>query len=202
MALREQATRPKSQMRPPRVVQCAGVRRIGQYILNGLAVLSLLTCLTTIVLWARSAHHWDQASCFGRSSAFAMTSCRSQLLFMRAQYSSAGLSHGFHVHSQSAPSLAAWSSDKSARSHWYNSVGFEYLRSDDSGEIREGVVVPHYALCALSAILPASCALKHQRERRKRQAHIKMLCTSCGYDLRATPDRCPECGSVPTAAKR
>ena len=57
-------------------------------------------------------------------------------------------------------------------------------------------VVPHWFIVMVSVSLPTCWAI--QRYRAKRSARAG-LCPACGYDLRATPDRCPECGAVPAA---
>jgi hypothetical protein len=55
--------------------------------------------------------------------------------------------------------------------------------------------VPMYVPMVGTALLPLVwlCRRAHRRSRAG-------CCPRCGYDLRATPDRCPECGAVPEQA--
>jgi hypothetical protein len=56
--------------------------------------------------------------------------------------------------------------------------------------------IPYWLVVAITGLLPAwRTFARHRRSRRS----LLNLCPACGYDLRATPNRCPECGAVPTA---
>jgi hypothetical protein len=53
--------------------------------------------------------------------------------------------------------------------------------------------VPFWMPAVLFGALPTASAVRFRRHRFRRRAG---RCGRCGYDLRATPDRCPECGAV------
>jgi hypothetical protein len=58
-----------------------------------------------------------------------------------------------------------------------------------------GLSIPYWAAWALwiPLVIPA-LRIRQQQIRRYRIG--KTLCPECGYDLRATPNRCPECGKT------
>jgi hypothetical protein len=53
--------------------------------------------------------------------------------------------------------------------------------------------VPTWFIAALAFLLPGRRALRWIGLRRRK---IRGRCVSCGYDLRASKDRCPECGTA------
>jgi hypothetical protein len=82
-----------------------------------------------------------------------------------------------------------------AKGMW-EGAGFSFGREADRHPARVSVshviAVPYWSLAAVSlgplVIWPIRWACRLRRRGRD-------VCASCGYDLRATPGRCPECGA-------
>jgi hypothetical protein len=145
------------------------------------AAASLLLCIATVALWVRS--YWV--------SHFA------------ARYDGRGGYLGA-ISSAGSFHLVAGSKDKRNLKGYYFSRPGVWPSAEVGGittfrlSFREGlwITFPHWIVCAVTALLFALFT-------RSLRAHRHGSCSSCGYDLRATPDRCPECGAAPasTAAR-
>jgi hypothetical protein len=85
-----------------------------------------------------------------------------------------------------------WEAGPGAYGFW--NIGFRLTKNWIGA--RPVVSVPYWLLLVLLGILPARKVLRLLRRRRRARAG---QCALCGYDLRATRSRCPECGTAPKA---
>ncbi len=104
-----------------------------------------------------------------------------------------------------APAMGYSPADPHA-ANW-QALGFRYLHTNGWVPIAQlswnyptarstAVFIPHWAIAATFAFLPATAMFAALR--RRHRAH-RGLCQFCGYDLRASEDRCPECGASKSA---
>ena len=164
-----------------------------------LSALSLLLLLATLSLWIRSHWYQDRLT-FARTTRFTINSHRGVLSFSRQWFTDGPWQGPRHFHpldpepltlrSASTENIAAlrppWTFTKWPDSH----LG-------TSGQVLSShgltVTFPHYLPALLALIFPTLLAFNLYRRRR---ARARNLCPTCSYDLRATPDRCPECGTA------
>jgi hypothetical protein len=82
--------------------------------------------------------------------------------------------------------------------HQLFNFAFDIIKSSPDGlNADRGILlrIPLWFLLVILSIVPARWI---QRRVRAKQQASSTMCQSCGYDLRATPGRCPECGAVPS----
>ena len=60
--------------------------------------------------------------------------------------------------------------------------------------------VPHWLPAMVLFVLSRPLLVRIRSSSQQRSRLHAALCPTCGYDLRATPERCPECGTVPAKA--
>lgn len=176
-----------------------GGRKIGRYVLNGLAALSLLLAAVVAVLWVRGVF-WASDQYVKELSSdvpFDSTPRSKWRLWPVAGngFLLLGSSDGClwcWYDRQDPPGDSAelgWSTPpvEEAQWDWRTPVELQAEASSNGDFIQ--IKVADWLILVGLMILPGALVARHWRRDRK-----VGLCRKCNYDLRASKDRCPECG--------
>jgi hypothetical protein len=161
-------------------------------LLNFLTALSLLLCVAAAALWVRSYFRWDYWAAGIAPRRIVLRSESGELLL--TYFNETDLWGNGDI-------IAAWyispNGSFTGAGNWRlrNLTAFSAQHDAEPGLWKVGFTAPHWSAVAVAALLPA---LRLFRVRRHRGAGV---CRRCGYDLRATPGRCSECGLISQAAK-
>ena len=160
---------------------------------NFLALLSGLLCIAVTVLWARSYRGCD---------ALVRPDAPGERLCVTSEFGVVVLEVEGPVRGRVLPGWEYFQSPLPRR--WpvgAGAMGFAAYRGQVTHFVRlppstvRGVAVPHWFLATLFSIVPGAWVVRRRSDVLARRRADAGLCARCGYDLRATPGRCPECGT-------
>lgn len=174
--------------------------------------LSFVLGVATVVLWVRSAlvagelNHTTLDSGDRHATTIGVQWINGHLCLFRQQddvtfgpsvpFIAAGW-HLVHIGSfQRFPPVRWWSTGYSHDRSPVGLTAFDYGRVTPLNLIEEHWMfyAAFWEIVILTMVMPAIAIWYSVRRRRRRKLGC---CVECGYDLRSTPDRCPECGTVP-----
>jgi hypothetical protein len=162
---------------------------------NFATIISAVLFTAVILLWLRSYWVSDEASRL-RLQHWALVNSESGGLTIASGFDcgtlySANLEHEWsYSNTTVTPPRITFGEPK------WHFLGLEWSRGTTSANgYMWGLFIPYWIL----VLLPAATAVAAIRVRGLPGRPGR--CRSCGYDLRATPDKCPECGAVPAVPR-
>jgi hypothetical protein len=188
------------------------MRRFGRSLFMLASMMSLLLFLTVGALWVRAAKSGDVFSKLGPRG-IELTSYRGEI----ALWIYSGVPFSTPLRHQSGNSsmrhtdtgnYAYVGESGGVRSYWLVSRGIGFTNYQLAGVANAPVkqafwsrwATRHWFIALVTAPLPIALITQLARARAARRRAMAGLCRYCGYDLRASPGRCPECGVSADAA--
>ena len=173
------------------------MRRLARFLFTLCSAISLVLCAALCVLWVRSYHWWDRGAMhWGTRSTTRvyLDSLHGALEVGCGRVRLVPMRPGFDAYWEPGDTadedvmISALPSEYGVRWH---------RRDRYPPHAGLSIEVPHVVPILLSAV-PALLAAGRWNRRRLLARHG--LCPGCGYDLRASPERCPECGRAAAAS--
>jgi hypothetical protein len=176
------------------------MRQVVRIVVDALAVITLVFALATAGLWARS---YSTAQYLGWTDASGWRGGLSLAGLLRFEHGTFPMDKpGWSHKSDPVTNRAALWDEVAARDRrggWLKRFGLAYSSFDYGNEgrqMRYAVYLPHW-LVVVVLLVPAAGRFWMIARRRRVAARLRRnCCVVCGYDLRASPGRCPECGAV------
>jgi hypothetical protein len=171
---------------------------------------ALKACLVPIALagfiWWRSYRAWDMIQYATHQSQTQLYVAAGWVVVTRSplSYDVVRISRLHNLGRYSMESAASWVERAPFRNAPVRTVGRVY--ADTTTQYAQArtraFAAPLWAVTLLSLLPILPMFAMTVRRRRAKARRSAGLCVNCGYDLRATPGRCPECGAVPAESRR
>lgn len=160
-----------------------------------IASLSLLMCVAICMLWVRSYRLTDIVACDPQD-----TPAGGSEWFARSETGAVYFAHNMHLVNGFTSPGCRWGANPvdpriagfrvNTNNGGFNlgSFGLGLYRSPNRLHSNTVIKLPHWSMALLFSLMPTSWLFV------RRSRSPAGCCQSCGYNLRASPNRCPECG--------
>jgi hypothetical protein len=183
---------------PPRGTMRPAVKR--RLVTLAAAASLLLLCIGTAALWVRSYRAFDSVYWMPTEVPLYYIAWSSEGTLTVGQTTPSMFQprHRFEYRAQKGPAVRP---DYPRR---FLGVGWIRMSFQAMGNSHPSLAGRHFMVAEVPMWMPVTAAALFPvawAERRvlAKRYTVAFACAGCGYDLRATPNRCPECGATPAA---